>query len=129
MSDAGYMLDASALLALMLGEAGAERVQAALPHAAVSAVNLSEVVAKLQERGVPDDVVTDSIAELDLPVVPFDHDQAMRAGRLRMATRAIGLSRGDRACLAAAGATGRIALTTDRAWEKVEAGAPVEIAR
>ena len=129
MSEAGYMLDASALLALMLGEAGAERVQAALPHAAVSAVNLSEVVAKLQERGVPDDVVTDSIAELDLPVVPFDHDQAMRAGRLRMATRAIGLSLGDRACLAAAGATGRIALTTDRAWATVEADVVVEVAR
>ncbi|WP_197976505.1 PIN domain-containing protein [Sphingomonas sp. CFBP 13720] len=129
MSDAGYMIDASALLALMLGEPGAERVQAALPHAAVSAVNLSEVVAKLQERGVPDDVVTDSIAELDLPIVAFDHDQAMRAGRLRMATRTIGLSLGDRACLAAAGATGRIALTTDRAWATVETGVVVQVAR
>lgn len=123
------MLDASALLALMLGEDGADAVHAVLPHARVSAINLSEVAAKLQERGVPDEVVTTSLAELDLTVVAFDREQAMRAGWLRTATRGAGLSLGDRACLAAADATGTIAITTDRAWADLNVGVRVELAR
>jgi len=129
MSDPLYMLDASALLALMLGETGSEAVHAALPFARMSAVNLSEVVAKLQERGVPDAVISSSLAELDLDVVPFDRDQALRAGLMRRATRAAGLSLGDRACLAAAAAAGAVAITTDRAWASLDAGVPIEIAR
>lgn len=129
MSDAVYMLDASALLALMLGEDGADAVHAVLPHARVSTVNLSEVAAKLQERGVPDEVVGASLAELDLIVIPFDRDQAMRAGLLRAATRPAGLSLGDRACLAAAATADAIAITTDRAWAKLDLGIKVEVAR
>jgi PIN domain nuclease of toxin-antitoxin system len=123
------MLDASALLALMQGEAGTDTVHAALPHARISAVNLSEVVAKLQERGVPDAVVQDSLAELDLAIVSFDRDQALHAGQLRTATRPLGLSLGDRACLAAAAADNAIALTTDRAWGRLDIGIAVEVAR
>ena len=51
MSDRLVVLDASALLALLLAEPGAARVAALLPDATVSAVNLSEVVAKLAEHG------------------------------------------------------------------------------
>ena len=129
MSEAGYMLDASALLALMLGEDGADAVHAVLPKARVSTVNLLEVAAKLQERGVPDDVVAASLSELDLTAVPFTREQAMRAGLLRAATRSVGLSLGDRACLAAAGAMGAIAITTDRAWAEIDVGVQVEVAR
>ena len=128
MSEAGYMLDASALLALMLGEDGADAVHAVLPRARVSTVNLSEVVAKLQERGVPDEVVIASLSELDLTAVPFTREQAMRAGLLRTATRSAGLSLGDCACLAAAGVAGAIAITTDRAWAGIDVGVAVEVA-
>jgi PIN domain nuclease of toxin-antitoxin system len=124
-----YMLDASALLALMLGETGADTVYDSLPRARISAVNLSEVVAKLQERGVPDPVISSSLAEFDLAAIPFDRDQAMRAGLLRAPTRRFGLSLGDRACLAAAAATGATALTTDRIWSNLDVGVAVEIAR
>lgn len=129
MSEKTYILDASALLALMLGEDGAEAVHAALPHARVSTVNLSEVAAKLQQRGVPEDVIAASLAELDLTAIPFDRDQAMRAGFLRVDTKSAGLSLGDRACLAAAEATGAIAITTDRAWQGLEFGITIELAR
>ena len=127
MSERRYMLDASALLALVMGEDGAEAIHAVLPHARISTVNLSEVVAKLQERGVPDDVIAASLAELDLAVVPFDRDQAVRAGLLRMATKARGLSLGDRACLAAADAENATAITTDRAWADLAIGVEIEI--
>lgn len=126
-SDAVHMLDASALLALMLGEEGDEAVQQVLPGARVSAVNLSEVVAKLQERGVPDDVILQSLAELDLEIVPFDREQAHRAGLLRLATRSQGLSLGDRACLAAAHAADAIAVTADREWRALEHAAAVKV--
>ena len=65
MSDKHYILDASALLAVMLGESGADAVHAVLDRAKIGAVNLSEVVAKLQERGVPDDAIDQSLADLD----------------------------------------------------------------
>lgn len=113
------MLDASAILALMLGEDGAEIVHDVLPLAQVSSVNLSEVVAKLQERGVPDDLIATSLSELGLDVVPFDEEQARYAGLLRRETRGAGLSLGDRCCLAAAAAIKSIAVTSDRDWLKL----------
>ena len=129
MSDKQYVLDASALLAVMLGEPGADAVNAVLDRAKIGAVNLSEVVAKLQERGVPDDAIGLSLADLDLTVVPFDQDQAMRAGKLRLATRSAGLSLGDRACLAVADSLGAVAITTDQAWTKLQIKVEVKLAR
>jgi len=127
MSD--HVLDASALLAAMLDEAGAERVRGVLPTARIGAVNLSEVVAKLQERGIPDDEIDQSLVDLDLDVVPFDRALAVAAGKLRVATRSAGLSLGDRACLALARASDAVALTTDRAWAKLKVGVTIEVAR
>jgi len=124
-----YVLDASALLAAMLGEPGAERVREVLSEARVGTVNLSEVVAKLQDHGVPDPVIDESLEDLGLVVVPFDAAQAVRAGKLRGITRAAGLSLGDRACLALAGEIGGIALTTDRAWNAIRVGVAIEQAR
>lgn len=88
------MPDASALLVALFGEAGTERVETILPQAVIGAVNLSEVIAKLQERGVPDQDISRDLKDLDLRVVSFDYEQAERAGRLRNATREIGLSLG-----------------------------------
>ena len=124
-----HVLDASALLAVMLGEPGAEPILEILPGAVIGAVNLAEVVAKLQERGVPDAEIDRNIAELDLPVIPFDAGQAMSAGKLRTRTRGLGLSLGDRACLALAMARELPAVTTDRGWMALDIGVSVIVAR
>lgn len=129
MSSPLYVLDASALLAAMLQERGAQQVEDKLADARIGAVNLSEVVAKLQERGVPDDVIDDSLAELDLIVVPFDAEQAVMAGKLRRDTRAAGLSLGDRACLALAAMLDATAITTDSAWRDLKLPIEIELAR
>jgi PIN domain nuclease of toxin-antitoxin system len=129
MSDAVFILDASALLALLFDEPGAERVATALPMAKMSAVNLSEVIAKLNERGVPDPDIDICLAELGLDVVPFDEDLAHRAGQLRVATRMAGLSLGDRACLALAASLDAVALTTDRAWSDLAISVRVALVR
>ena len=93
---AEVVLDASALLALLNDEPGAELVAKSLPQAAISAVNLSEVVAKLADAGMPDEAIRDALRGLPLDVVPFDVEQAYDAGLLRSITRDVGLSLGDR---------------------------------
>ena len=129
MSDCGYVVDASAVLAVLLDEPQAERVRPLLTHSAIGAVNLSEVVAKLQERGMPDEAIDRALGHLDLAVVPFDSVHAMAAGKLRASTRSLGLSLGDRACLALAMACGVPAVTTDRGWATLDIGAEVMVAR
>lgn len=90
------MLDASALLALLQEEPGAERVAEALPAAAISSVNRGEVVGKLVDKHVPADVIGNALDGLDLDVQPFERSQAFAAGELRSQTAAHGLSLGDR---------------------------------
>jgi ribonuclease VapC len=129
MSETRYLLDASAVLAMMLGEAGGDQVRERLDVSQISAVNLSEIVAKLQDGGVPDEVIMSSLAELNLDVLAFDEGQAARAGLLRTATRGTGLSLGDRACLSAAESCNAVAVTTDRAWGKLQLDIAVEVLR
>ena len=126
---AEVVLDASALLALLNAEPGAEHVAEVLPQAAISAVNLSEVVAKLADAGMPDQAIRDALQGLPLDVVPFDTEQAYQAGLLRPATRSVGLSLGDRGCLNLARSLGLPALTADRTWEQLSVGAKVRVIR
>ena len=123
------VLDSSALLCLLNGEAGAERVAEALPSAVIGAVNLAEVVTKLRERGLSAEEVEEALGGFNLEVRPFTAVQAYATGHLRQATRSQGLSLGDRACLALAVELGAAALTADQAWGKVDAGAAVEVIR
>ncbi len=119
MSDEWVVLDASALLALLFNEAGADAVAARLVGATISAVNLSEVAAKLADQGMPEEGITATLREFDLDIRPFDASQARMAGALRTVTRSAGLSLGDRACLALAQSIGAVALTADRAWAEL----------
>jgi ribonuclease VapC len=123
------VLDSSALLCLLNDEAGAGLVAAALPAAAISAVNLAEVVAKLRERGLALEEVRAALAGLSLDIRPFAAAQAYEAGDLRPATRALGLSLGDRACLVLAAELGAPALTADREWRKLKLGVEMRMVR
>ena len=117
MSEA-FVLDASALLCLLQGEDGAERVVVALPRAMISAVNLSEVYDKLAEVGGSEARIAQAIDGLHIRVIPFDDIQARAVGMLRPLTKSLGLSLGDRACLALAHQRGAAALTADRGLER-----------
>jgi PIN domain nuclease of toxin-antitoxin system len=112
------LLDASALLALLFREPGHETVAEACP-AAISAANLSEVVAKLMDRGVPALDATSVQFDADLQVIPVSETIALDAGTLRSVTRPFGLSLGDRLCLATAQAHGLSVLTADSAWQSL----------
>ncbi|PXW55882.1 type II toxin-antitoxin system VapC family toxin [Methylobacterium sp. B4] len=126
-----YALDASALLCLINQEEGQERVRAALAESVISAVNYSEVIAKLVERGGAVAAVSRALEHLHLTMVDFDRASAIETGALRPATRSAGLSFGDRSCLALAKAHGLIALTADQAWARLDddLGVTVELVR
>jgi PIN domain nuclease of toxin-antitoxin system len=123
------VFDASALLGLLNAESGSQAVADRLSDGAVSAVNLSEVVAKLSERGVPENEIRTALDGLGLDVVPFDETTAYRAGLLRRATRSLGLSLGDRACLALGLQLAAPVFTTDRSWRTLRIGVKVRAIR
>jgi ribonuclease VapC len=123
------VLDASALLAVLHAEPGAEQVEPRLEGARIGAVNLSEVVATLTDDGVPEAEIRSAIGRLDLVVHAFEAEHAYRAGVLRRSTRAVGLSLGDRACLALAQSLGVLALTADRSWSRLDLGIAIEVIR
>lgn len=120
-----YVLDASAVLALVHAEPGANVVAEAIADATISAVNLSEVISRLTDRGMSNAGIRSAMAGLALDVTHFDEQQAYEAGLLRSSTRQRGLSLGDRCCLGLAQSQGLPAITADRAW--ADLGLDVEI--
>jgi PIN domain nuclease of toxin-antitoxin system len=123
------VLDASAVLALVNAEPGWERVAEALPDAVISAVNLSEVVGKLVDHGLPADKVRALLSGLGLAVVAFDEEAATGAGALRAIKGGRRLSLGDRACLYLARIRREPALTADRLWSRLNVGVDVVLIR
>ncbi len=125
----GWVADASALLAMVHEEPGADLVAARLSSSAVSAVNWSEVLQKSAQVGVSPDRLETRIRALGLRISPFDVLDARSTARLWTATHARGLSLGDRACLALARRLGLPALTADRTWVGLDVGVTVELVR
>ena len=113
-----YLLDASAVLALIGDEPGADRVLPLLARSAITAINLAEVVKKLRERGVPLEEVAATVSDLQIPLKggPADLQQAIQLGELAATGRAFGLSLGDAVCLAVAAWSGLTAVTAERRW-------------
>jgi ribonuclease VapC len=123
------VLDASALIALMRSEKGAELVAARLSSAIVSTVNQAEVQSKLVSAGLDESDAWWHIVEVGCESVPFDEVQARIAGGLSRITRQFGLSLGDRACLALAMQRKATVYTTDRSWKNLEIGIEVTVIR
>src|SRR5262249_1515785 len=124
------VLDASALLAVINSETGADVVIAGMAAgAAMSTVNLSEGAVKIIESGFSDIDMLAVLQTFTIDFVPFDEGLAYQAARLRAATRASGLSLGDRACLALAQQLGVPVYTADRAWHTLSVGATVQVIR
>jgi PIN domain nuclease of toxin-antitoxin system len=125
------VLDTSAVLALLNEESGGTAVAEALERDAclMSCVNVAEVAARLGDRSIPEAVVAEIILSLNLSMVEFDFGTACQCGALRPMTRSLGLSLGDRACLALALERGCPALTADRAWAKLGIGVDIRVIR
>ena len=125
-----YVLDASALMALFHDEPGSDKVAEAVKDgAAISTVNLSEIASKLNELNTPQTLIQNAINALGLTIVDFNADLAYKVGLLRPLTRHLGLSLGDRACLALAQYLNLPALTSDRQWKGLRLGIAIEVIR
>ncbi|MDO8210394.1 type II toxin-antitoxin system VapC family toxin [Conexibacter sp. CPCC 206217] len=119
------VLDASAFLAYLQGEPGADVVADAIASGtSISSANLAEVLSRVADRGrdpvaLMEGFVAEGLLEGAVEVEPVTLDDAAEIARLRPLTRAAGLSLGDRACLALARRLGAEALTADAAWGEV----------
>jgi PIN domain nuclease of toxin-antitoxin system len=118
---AQFVLDASALLSMVLDERGHERVDRILDRSRIHAVNLAEVVARLVRSGMPAERAVATIHELRLEVEEeFGARQAEFCGVLMGTRRDLGLSLGDCVCLTTAAWLGAVAVTADRRWKELE---------
>lgn len=116
------VLDASAMLALLHSEPGAEAVEDVLDRAAISTVNWSEVCQHWFAHDVDVVDLRADIEALGVQIVPFTADDAEQAAALWSSTRRLGLSLGDRACLGLARRLELPAVTADRAWLDADVG-------
>ena len=125
------VLDASALIALLVGEPGANIVAAALDGALVGSVNLAEVVSYYAKLGSDRSDIEAMLRPLPIVVVTADSELAYAAGILRPLTLAGGLSLGDRYCLALAKREATRVLTAERRWPLIAniVGVEVEVIR
>jgi ribonuclease VapC len=123
------VLDASAIIAAILQEPGAQTVLAQVANAAVSTVNMAEVKGKLIDRGLSPADAWSAALSYSSEVLPFDSEQASIAGGLISASRAYRLSLGDRACLALAILLDVPVYTADKAWAKLDIGVKVHLLR
>ncbi len=128
MSD--IVLDASAILAIINAEPGSEKLTPELLRDAVSStVNLAEVQAKLVSRGWPaEEAWADAISPIR-EAVPFDSDQAKVAGSMVAVTRQLGLSLGDRACIALGLSLRAPIFTAEKLWSKLKLGVRIHVIR
>ncbi|MEQ1606515.1 MAG: type II toxin-antitoxin system VapC family toxin [Pyrinomonadaceae bacterium] len=115
MSD--FILDASAILAAIFHEPGERMVESVLDRSAVSRINVTEVLTKLIERGSSIDDAIETVDGLNISVIEFDENQSRENASLRSVTRHLGLSLGDRACIALAIRENAVAVTADRHWK------------
>lgn len=119
-----FVLDASALLCILLDECGHERVDRILDRSRIHAVNLAEVIGRLVRSGMPEDRAVASLRELHLEVdEEFGAEQVEFCGVLLGTRRDLGLSLGDCVCLTMAAWLGAVAVTADRRWEKLDGAA------
>ena len=123
----GFVLDASAVLALLLGEPGADKVKSGLDGSIMATVNLAEVVSHYAKLGAARPDVEALLRPLPIRLAPIDAALSYDAGMLRPITLAGGLSLGDRYCLALAKREALPALTAERRWSTIAAAAGVVV--
>jgi ribonuclease VapC len=125
-----HVLDASAVLAFLYQEPGAEDVAARLNGSIISSLNFSEVLQKASAEGFDLEEVGSLLRAMVDGVVPFDDAMAVDVAILWGTTKAAGLSLADRACLALTAAVGGIAVTIDKAWGRLDVpGASIHVVR
>jgi PIN domain nuclease of toxin-antitoxin system len=124
-----YVIDASAFLAVVRDEVGANVAAARLPEAAMSTVNASEALMRGVEKGFSFDLLYEFLGSQQVRLVAFDEELAVAAALLRPTTKRAGLSFADRACIATAIRLDATIVTADRVWAELDLPCKVELIR
>lgn len=114
------ILDASALLALLKNEPGADKVEPLLGQIVMSSINVSETASILLESEMNSQEVQECLLPLISEIVFFDEEQAFLAAELRKHTKNQGLSLGDRACISLGMKMNLPVYTADRVWKNLQ---------
>ena len=123
------VLDASAVLAVIWNEPGSDMVLDCIEGAVISAVNYAEVLTKMADRSVEGNRAKTLLASLAIDTIGFDKAQAEIVSQLRSQTRHLGLSLGDRACIALAMTKDWPVLTADKVWAELSISVEVKLVR
>jgi len=128
--DQYVILDASALITLLSEEKGHEVVASILPKSIMSSVNVAEVAKFLiEKRGLSREEVSNIIHSLIEKIMPFDTKLALTSSDIISQTKSLGLSLGDRACLALAISTGYTVYSSDKIWSQLELDCKIVVIR
>jgi ribonuclease VapC len=121
------VLDASAVLAWLFGERGERIVDRMLEHAAISTVNLAEVLYRADEEGMATEALQRDLEALGVQVVPFLDEDARLLVEIRRTARrqSVRLSLADCCCLATGARLNLPVVGGDQAWESLRVGVEV----
>ena len=115
------VIDASALLAFLKDESiPLDELEFLLPKSIISSINACEVATVMLRLGAPIETIEGLITETLGNIVPFDIDHYLLAANLWKTTKSLGLSLGDRACLALALKMKLPVYTADKIWSKIK---------
>jgi len=129
------VLDASAMLAYLFDEDGADVVEIALNDSAcIGTINWAEVLSKTEDKGHSSEALIVTLTNQGLlgntlEVLPTNEKDALLIAQLRPQTKQFGLSLGDRACLALGMRLAVPVLTADTAWKNLTLNVSIQMIR
>ncbi len=129
------VLDASAMLAYLFDEDGADLVEAVLNDSSyIGSINWAEVLSKVEDKGHSSEMLIMTLTNQGLlgntlEVLATTEQDALLIAQLRPQTKKLGLSLGDRACLALGMRLEMPVMTADTAWVNLTLDVPVQMIR
>ena len=124
-----WVIDASAVLAAIQNEQGAEYVKKHIDRCVISSVNWSEVLQKLSNSGSEVEKIAAYLNALGLRVIDFTEDDGRISASLWSSCKSLGLSLADRACLATGLRLKTKIITADRVWGELEIKSQIHLIR